>query len=177
MTRADQLRFFLAHPPASLGGLVGAPDELPDYPFDGHGGDSIDAVFRLECPCGCDEFRSQGHAGEDGTLPPITVTCEECGRATVLFDPRLHGFDGAVGNNAGLHPTSGEPVDLQAEDNDEVESPCALYVRFEYPTDLFGGGAPPAWKGREQELYSWITLVGLMDELGELGTLFEYECA
>lgn len=59
----EQICAFRSKPPESLRGLVCEPAELPDYPFDGHGGEHIDVVFRLECKCRCSEVRSQGSDG------------------------------------------------------------------------------------------------------------------
>jgi hypothetical protein len=51
-----------------------------------------------------------------------------------------------------------------------------LYTRFEFPTDLFGGNFPE-FAGREQDLFTWFTLVGSCVACGQWLGFADVECA
>jgi hypothetical protein len=165
----EQLAYYRSHPPKALESLrVRALDQV-DFTFDGHG-EPINAIFEVTCPCGGGKFVAVGNwDGEDDVEPPITLECAECERDHVVFDEALHGHERAVGN-AYCPP---DDRDLAPVELGEAIAPYEIVVRFELPSDVLGD---PAYSGREQEHFTWISILARTEE-GELRLLFERECA
>lgn len=153
--------------PRALEGLLALPAELPDHPFEGHG--HVDnLIFEVICPCGCDAFDVNALLVEQ-PIPPVMLTCSECGTRRICFDPNHDGYDGVVGNYQVPPPTSASRTTLM------VDTP--LWIRFEFPPELLEAGAPQPWRGREADLYSWFSLVALDQKTNKLRTVFDWDCA
>lgn len=163
----DQLRHYAAHPPSCLASLRCHPTEIPDVPLDGHG-EPVNVAFALACPCGGRAFTVIGHLVE-GELPepPITLECGACASEHLIFDAGRHGYDGTLAG--GDFDPEGDAEELCWDD---LEPPHEVIVRLEYPSDLLGD---PQWRGREHEIFSWITVLGCGS--GRPTLLFDYECA
>jgi hypothetical protein len=167
---AEQPAFYNSHPPRVLEGLTCTPFEPPlDFEFDGHG-EPVNAVFALACPCGNRRFTVVAHFDDDEIRSPITIECSACERDQVIFWSGKHGYDAEVSPGE-VQEVDEWPEGLVAED---IEAPHEVIVRFEYPSDHLGD---PEWKGREPELFSWITIAARDPETGKLGFLFDEECA
>jgi hypothetical protein len=168
---AEQRAFYDSHPPRALAGLTCAPIEPPaGFKFDGHG-EPVNAVFTLACPCGNKLFMVSAWFKDDEVRAPISVECSECDRDQEIFMSGRHGFDGELNPFESRAEDDEFPDDLVPQD---VEAPHEVIIRFEYPSDHLGD---PQWKGREQDLFSWITIVARDAETGELSFLYDEECA
>jgi hypothetical protein len=165
----QQPTFYNNHPPRALDGLTCTPVEPPDWKFDGHG-EPVNAVFELACPCGSKLFTVISAFDEDGAKPPIAVACSGCASERVVFDASKHGYDGALGNHE-PDESIGEIDDLVSE---EIGAPHHVLVRFEFPSDVLGD---EEWRGREQDLFSWVTILARDPATGHLAFLFDAECA
>ena len=163
----EQVAFYRAHPPRALDGLTARPVELPDHPFDGHG-EPVNVAFELGCECGCATFCATGWVNDDDEIgPPVTLYCDACEREHEIFDPARHGYDAEISEGAS-EDTEGHPDDFP-----EPDPPYGVIVRFELASDVLGDDE---WKGREQEVFTWITIVARSPD-GTLTTLLDWECA
>jgi hypothetical protein len=169
---ADQPAHYAAHPPSALAPVRATAIELPDHPFDGHG-EPVNVAFAVSCPCGGKQFVALGYWSDDEErfTSPITLECATCETLHEIFDIRMHGFDGAVGNNRSLEPPPPETIDAIPC---ELDEPYEVIVRFEFPSDHLGD---PDLDADASDLFSWITVVGRDAESQRLVTLFEDECA
>jgi hypothetical protein len=158
----EQLGFYRSHPPRALASLVCTPVDV-DWRFDGHG-EPVNSVFGLACGCGGKQFWVLAPLNE-GDVPysPVVLECDGCDSQYIVFDGSKHGWDGELGSHSANDDHV--PVDLA--------EPSEVIVRFEYPSDVLGDDE---WKGREQDLFSWITLL-VRNDKGQLGMVFEQECA
>jgi hypothetical protein len=168
----EQPAFYGSHPPRMLDGLTCAPIEPPrppEFTFDGHG-ERVNAVFVLACPCGSRLFTVVCYFDDGEISSPIQVECAACDRDQTIFWTGKHGYDAEVSPETPQE--EGEfPETLACE---EIPAPHEVLVRLEYPSEQLGD---PEWKGREQDLFSWITIVARDPKTGELGFLFDEECA
>lgn len=165
---ADQLVFYDAHPPRCLDGFACAPITLPELLFDGHG-EPVNSIFELACACGGKRFTVLGHVENNVIASPIELECADCDATRLVFDARKHGWNGALGLNG--HWEVGDQVE---ELGDVIEAPHHVIVRFEHGSETLGDAE---WKDREQDLFNWITVVARDPETGELGIVFDDECA
>lgn len=169
---ADQLAHYRSHPPSALRELRVTPIESIDWQFDGHG-EPVNSIFELACPCGSKLFTPTCglDIGEDGNAvgPPIGVECAACDAAAVVFDPSEHGWNAIMcGERYDAPVVTG---DLEGE---VVEAPHEIVVRFEHGSEDLGN---PELAGREQDVFSWFTLLARDPQTQELEQLFEWECA
>ena len=174
----DQAEYFRTHPPRCIAGFTATPTELPDVQFDGHG-EPHNPVFSLACSCGSRHLKVHGHRWSDPDsgrvllVSPLSAECAACGRHTDLFDAGIHGWDGELGNSLERR-AEGEPV---VDDCGRCGQQVAeLFTRFEYPADLFGGNSPE-FAGREQDLFTWFSLVGRCCACGQMLGFANVECA
>jgi hypothetical protein len=165
----DQLSYYHAHPPRCLEGLTCTPARLTDFAFDGHG-EPVNALFQVACPCGSELFTSLAHREDGEFVPPIHLECDGCAATRVIFDPRHHGYDGALGNN-GSREVPAELAELGLSD---VDLPHPVIVRFEFASEILGDDQ---WAGRERDLFTWITILARSVDGEEVVQLFDYECA
>jgi hypothetical protein len=176
-TMMDQGDYFRTHPPRCIAGFTATLVELPEVEFDGHG-EPHNPVFALACRCGSRQLKVHGYrwvhdSGRVFLLSPLAAECAACGQRTELFDAGTHGYDGEL-SHSGARRAEGEPVvdDCGACGEQVVE----VFARFEYPTDLFGGGYPE-FAGREQDLFTWFSLVGRCCACGQMLGFADAECA
>ena len=169
-----QVAFYRAHPPSVLAGpaITCAAIDLSDFKFDGHG-EPVNSIFELACSCGNKTFTVQGLVENGEALSPIELDCHGCEALHVVFDARKHGYDGALGHTG----NDADEVDWDAIEELQIEgidAPYQVIVRLEYPSDVLGD---EQWKSREHDLFSWITILARDPASGEVGLLFDHECA
>jgi hypothetical protein len=170
---AEQLAHYRAHPPRALAGLRVTPIDL-DFTFDGHG-EPINAIFEVACPCGCAQFTVSGGLDDDEIRDPIELECDECEEVYVVFNGKEHGYDGEQRNAGDDYP---EPDDYNELHPTEFEAPHEIVVRFEFGSEELGNPDGAAkWRGREQDLFTWFTLLARNAETKEIAFLYDSECA
>lgn len=167
----DQLTYYRAHPPRALQSLQAKPCEA-DWQFDGHG-EPVNVVFELTCPCAGTLFNVSCGVDEDGTpCAPIRLECSACEMEHEIFDAEEHGYDAELNDTPHEEPPAHD--DLESD----IEAPHEIVVRYEYPSEqLADPKGDIAWRGREQELFSWFTLLGRDPASKRLTFLYESECA
>jgi hypothetical protein len=169
---AEQLTFYRTHPPRALGELCATAIEQTDWKFDGHG-EPVNSIFELACPCGSKLFTATcGVAtSDDGNevSPPIGIECDACEATFEIFDPGEHGWDAVMCGDGFDEPEGYD--DLEGND---VHAPHQVVVRFEHASDTLGD---PELAGREQDVFTWFTLLARDPETQRLEQLFEWECA
>jgi hypothetical protein len=194
----DQASYFRSHPPRCIAGFTARPSELPGVEFDGHvsmsqlnfevpPGVTIDApehinpAFALSCQCGGDRhyvhcYRWVNAAFNNAvvTLSPLVLECAACGKMTELLDTDVHGYDSELGHGSATVRAQGERVLFECPACGR--QPLEAFVRFEYPDDLFDGDWPE-FAGREQELFTWFSLVGRCAQCSQRLPVADFECA
>jgi hypothetical protein len=193
----DNASYFADHPPRCVVGFKTRRVELPGVVFDGHasapppradvtgvqieGRQHFNLVIQLLCTCGCGAHHALGHYWRNPDhdnvsvfVSPLALRCAECGKITELFDSDIHGYDAEIGAPPTNHRGEGErsefacakcgPTGLQA------------IARFEYSDDLFESGFEQ-FRGREQDVFSWFSLVGKCSGCGRLLDIADFECA
>lgn len=164
----EQVAHYRAHPPRCLDGLRATPIDV-DWKFDGHG-EPVNTVFELACACGGSQFVAMCYADDhEEVCSPISLHCGACDAVYEIFDSGEHGYDGEAGDLPGDEGDG--PYDLETR---EVDEPFEAVVRFEYPSDHLGDAQ---WAGREQDLYSWFTLLARDPATKKLEHLYDVECA
>jgi len=173
-TPADQNAYYASHPPAAIAGLRPVPVNLGGMAFEGHGSE-INAIFELTCECGNKGFHVLAHDGDEWVVDPVYVRCSACARQTVIFDARTQGYDGALGH---LPETPLPTTALQELSADGIgPAPYRVAVRYEYTDDVLADPDFADWKGREAELFTWLTVIvrPLSGDAAE--SVFDQECA
>ena len=103
----------------------------------------------------------------------VRCRCSSCGRSSVLFDSRLHGYDAV---------TAKEPAEAQDDVlyfRQRTRNPVRLHVEIENDPDLETFRANTDLDFDEDqyaEAFSWITIRSV-SPLGKKKVLFEYETA
>jgi hypothetical protein len=195
MDLREQATYYCSHPPRCISGFVAEPVRLRNYEFDGHasapseptpgsiieGGQQLNCVFLLVCACGCEEHRIVGYwwrnpdfRNELVFLSPLTLKCNSCGKETELIDTDRHGYDAEIGGIVATARSKGERSEYSC-------SHCGprgmnVIVRFEYPDDLFGA-VRETFRGREQDLFTWFSLIGKCPGCTRLLAVTDFECA
>jgi hypothetical protein len=193
----DQLAFYRNHPPRCVAGFKAQPVEMPNVTFDGHasvspldtegsgtkieGCEHVNPVFRLFCTCGCDSHFVIGYNwhnpdcnNEAVFLSPLSLRCSDCGKVTVLFDSDIHGYDAEACSMSTCCRAEGERAEFACDRCGPRQA--QVFVRFEYPDDLLGPEFDK-YRGREQDLFSWFTLVGKCSGCGRFIEVADFECA
>ena len=177
--RTNKLAYYRSHPPRCIAGFKAQPVELPGVAFDGHG-EEFNPVFTLLCTCGHGKHFVLGHYWRNPDwhnallfVGPFAIRCGACGKVTELFDSAIHGWDGELGHSASYRG-EGERAEFSCDR-------CGLqqvqvFARFEYPGDLLGPGNEE-FRGREQDLFSWFSLLGKCAGCGRLLEVSDCECA
>lgn len=172
----EQVAHYLAHPPSGFSCMRLTPTSLPDYPFDGHG-EPVETVFSMQCNCGGKRFTLLTYVevdeGEAWEMDPFSAICGDCRESRIIFDFRSHGYDGALGHNSWKGEPTGDPVELKSAALGP--GPWEIIVRFEYGSDVLGSKDFPDWVGKEQDLFTWMTIVGKLGD--QVATVLEWECA
>jgi hypothetical protein len=90
-----------------------------------------------------------------------------------LLDTDAHGYDAELGN--GTATVRGQGARVVFECPRCGRKPLQAFVRFEYPDDLFEGDYP-GFAGREQELFTWFSLVGRCSQYSQVVPVADFEC-
>jgi hypothetical protein len=107
-------------------------------------------------------------------LSPLATRCEACQRVTELIDTDRHGYDAEIGAIVATKRGEGDRVDYLCEECGR--KPLRLWARFEYSDDLFDREISE-FHEREQELFSWFSLVGQCSGCSRLLSVADFECA
>jgi Zn finger protein HypA/HybF involved in hydrogenase expression len=202
-TLVQQVDYFNQHPAHCLSEFAVQPDSLADIEFDGHGFsgrcpdglvENPNIVFRVKCRCGGAQhiIVAESAASEISYYQSLVLAdryylkCATCGKQPLLFNPALHGYnaelmqmEGVTDDDAGA---SNGTESNRPSTTANAECGCTncgshnleVFTRFEYPSDLFEDAA---FADREQEFFSWFTVVGKCPECSTLNTLVDFECA
>jgi hypothetical protein len=193
----NQLAYYRSHPPTCIAGFKAQAVNMPGVTFDGHaspsqlgknalsvrieGPEHINPVFWLRCDCGCDSHFILGHQWRNPDygnvavfLSPLALRCNKCGKTTELFDTAIHGYDAELCAFASSHRGEGERTEFICEKCGPRET--QVFVRFEYPDDLLQSEFDK-YRGREQDLFSWFSLIGKCAGCGRLIEVTDFECA
>jgi hypothetical protein len=178
----NQIEYYDTHPPRCIAPFAADLGDFDDWHFDGHGSGHINPVFRLSCSCGSDRhvvfvypWTNPDDPGQMVILGPITLQCVSCKKKTVLIDTAVHGYDSELGNGSAMMRGDGtpEPVECAACDmNKDYE----VFVRFEYPDDLFSE-VFREFEGRQQDLFTWFSLVTRCPKCSGMSPVADFECA
>ena len=165
--------------------------ELPGIRFDGHGAPT-QSIFRLRCTCGGESFRVRGtfyakdYKGDPLNFfgDPLELICQSCGREQLLFDAAKDGYNPEIDAAEDLvRPPSRRRNESEAPRVEYGCSKCGgramhIWTRFEHVADTCEDSfAESLSEGREQDFFSWFTLVGRCAKCGTLQTVTEFECA
>jgi hypothetical protein len=191
----NQAEYFQNNPPRCISGFIAKSVELPDAKFDGHTSMSqikaskptpieapehINPVFALLCKCKNNRFYVHCYrwVNPDNdslvTLSPLVLECDVCRRKTDLLDTNVHGYDSELG--CGSCTMRGQGNQVVFECPTCGKQPVDVFVRFEFPDDLFREDFPEA-AGREKDLFSWFSLYGTCSKCSQLLEVADFECA
>jgi hypothetical protein len=171
--------------------------EMPGIAFDGHmspsrlntdtsgvkieGPEHFNTIFRLLCTCGCDSHLILGHYWRNPDfqnvlvfVSPIALCCSVCGKVTELFDTAIHGYDAEVVGIPSSYRGEGKRTEFVCDKCGPRQ--VQVFARFEYPNDMVGSEFDE-YRGREQDLFSWISLIGKCADCGRMIEVAEFECA
>lgn len=173
--------YFEQRPPRCLDGFGVSPTKIAGYAWDGHG-EPVNAVFVLNCACGHGHFHVLGHYVKNSSpkrewtvfVGPIGLKCDSCEKVTELIDTDSHGYDAELGHGSVTLSGQGERVPFACE-KCGVKA-MEIIVRFEYTPDVLGEDFSD-FRGREQDLFTWFTLLGRCEGCDKLLTVTEFECA
>ena len=164
-------------PPRCLAGFQPQPAELPGVRFDGHN-QPLNKVFHLRCACGSDHSVALGYPvvnrGVSVFVGPLALRCATCGETTELIDTEIHGYDAELGHGSATVRGKGERQPYACP-TCGVE-PMVPYVRFEHSDEVLSDSTGE-FTGREQDLFSWFSLVGRCDKCQQVITVTDFECA
>lgn len=103
-------------------------------------------------------------------------------KAALVFDPRLHGYDVELDHFSPEFEATATPRDFQCPTC--TASRFTLIARFEYPADLLAAlesgtdtGYEGRFRGKEQDLFTFFTLIGRCTGCNTLVTIATCECA
>jgi hypothetical protein len=196
---SEQILYFRQHPPTNLKELTLQPAIVPDIAFGGHGFSgkfpdglikNMDIVFKAQCPCGGSIFTIQAKSEHDEInyyqslviAEQYFFSCSSCGKQSLLFDPMQHGYNPEVSR---LEEWSDDELELPVSKLEVPEKVCCacatcqenemeLIIRLEYHNDLIGY---EAFAGREENFFSWFSVVGKCSNCSELNLFIDCECA
>jgi hypothetical protein len=177
----NQAEYYETHPPRCIAGFAAESGDLADWQFDGHGSDHINTVFLLTCSCGSDghfvfvhPWTNPDDPSQMVLLSPIALQCAACKKLTELIDTAVHGYDAELG--LGSTTMRGEGVREQLECGGcDLKKVFQVFVRFEYPDDLFDDFKDR--QGRQQDLFTWFSLVAKCVECSAMSPVADFECA
>ena len=193
----DQLQHYRSHPPRCIKGFVATPTELPDVEHEGHASLSelkasmpeteIDApehcnpLFALACACGSKLHTVHGYRWTDPSgevlptlLSPLSLKCAGCKKSTVVYDSGIHGYNAELGHGPNTMRAEGELVIDTCMDCEGTA--MEVMARFEYPDDLLNGDFED-FAGREQDLFTWFSLMGTCSKCRQTMGFTDLECA
>jgi hypothetical protein len=193
----DQQAFFKSHRPRCIADFVARPIELPNVKFDGHarpslydanstsavieGPDYVNPVYSLSCTCGginhfihCFRWRNPDYHDQLVHLSPIDLRCAECDKKSLLFDSDVHGYDAELGHGSATVRGEGDRVVFECPTCGR--QPLEALVRFELGGDIFDDSFKQ-FAGRQQDLFSWFSLVGKCSSCSRMFEVADFECA
>lgn len=194
----EQVGYFRGHPPECLAGFRSRSIELPGFVFGGHGSGLsvedyekcrklfhapklVNPIFALSCGCGAETFRIHGYLGANPDLGgdvmllgPLVLGCTSCRTMTDLMDTAAYGFDARMGHGSPYPCSEGDRAVYACPDCGEEA--LEVFARFEFPDYLFDGSLPK-FIGREEELFSWFTVVARCQRCSQLLNVADFECA
>ncbi len=174
----EHANYFLKHPPRCIRAFLcnradesGNPNLTPE---------SLYSSFDLECPCGNPAVRVLGYnwtnpdSGQSVFIGPIRTHCENCTATELVFDIRHHGYDAELGNGCWSARGEGEPeayrcIQCSAEK-------FAVNAFLDFTDDLFDDGFEDM-RGRECDLFHWVSITGACADCGTKQLICDYECA
>ena len=176
----DQLAYYRDHSPRCARHFATSIADLVGVVWDGHG-EELNTVFATACRCGNPYHRVHGYKWRNPdfddaevVLSPIELTCTVCGLCNALIDTDIHGYDSELGNESTNVRAQGVRAELNCEKCDA--SALEIFVRFEYPPDLFDGDFDD-FSGGKEDLFTWVTVAARCSGCAALSTLVEFECA
>ena len=193
----EQLNYLRNHPPRCIAGFKVRPVTMRGVVFDGHaspsqlnsdasgvkieGAEHTNPVFWLVCTCGHDTHFILGHYWRNPDyhnvpvfVSPLALRCSDCGKVTEIIDTDIHGYDAEIGAIPTNYRGEGERAEFACDMCGPSE--FQAFARFEYSSDLFERKSDK-FRGREQDLFSWFSLVGKCAGCGRLLSVADFECA
>lgn len=197
MELRDQADYYWNRPPRCIAGFVAKPAELSGHPFDGHaspqmikakvpgvvidGSELLNTVFLLACTCGHEQHHVTGYHWRNPDyhnklvfLSPLVLRCASCSKETEVIDTDRHGYDAELGGIVATARWKGDRGEYQCEQC-SLQAFCVC-VRFEYGDYLFDSDFE-CYRGRQQDLFSWFSLVGKCIGCCRLLSITDFECA
>jgi hypothetical protein len=194
----NQLEYYRTHLPRCIAGFTAKPAELPDVQFDGHPSlselqakfpgvpiqapEHINTLFLLSCMCGSDKHYVFAHPWTNPEQPdqflflsPLVLQCVGCKKLSELIDTAVHGYDAELGNGSATMRGEGKREEVECGGCD-LHKVLQVFVRFEYPDDLLTEDVKE-YEGRQQDLFTWFSLVAQCAKCGSLLPVADYECA
>lgn len=196
---SEQILYFRQHPPTNLKELTLQPISFTDISFDGHGFSgkfpdglvkNMDIVFKALCPCKGSTFTIQAASEHEeiNYYQSLVIAeqyffrCNSCGKQSLLFDPMQHGYNPEVSRLEEWRDEESELLVSKLEVPEKVWCACTncgenemeLIIRLEYHNDLIGY---KAFARREEEFFSWFSVVGKCSNCSALNLFIDCECA
>jgi hypothetical protein len=138
-------------------------------------------TFALQCQCSsnrhfvhCYRWVNPDYNNAVVTLSPLVLECTACAKISELLDTAVHGYDSELGHGSATARAQGKRVVFECQDCGR--QPLEAFVRFEYPDDLFDSNFPE-FAGRQQELFTWFSLVGRCARCLHILRVADFECA
>ena len=183
------------HPPRCLAKFVVSAVDLPGVQFDGHAAfpptpkppsrfkviepGYFNPIFEISCPCRKKNFYVHCYLWENPSFPglvtlsPLVLECATCGTKSDLFDSDSHGYDAELNQMPASARAKGNRAVFECESCGR--QPLTIFARFELPDSVFE--ECPEFKGREQDLFTWFSLVGRCIECNQYIHVADFECA
>jgi hypothetical protein len=120
------------------------------------------------------EFPGRNPDHHNMLVSPLALRCSACAKVSELFDTALHGYDAEAGGISAACRGKGERSEFACGTCGPWQ--MQIFVRFEYSDDLLERKINE-YRGREQDLFSWFTLIGKCAGCGRLIEVADFECA
>jgi len=92
-----------------------------------------------------------------------------------MIDTAIHGYDAELGHGSATMRGQGTRDELECGGCD-LKKEFQIFVRFEYPDDLFGDDFKDM-QSRQQDLFTWFSLVAKCVSCCSMLPVADYECA
>ncbi len=142
--------------------------------------DSLFSSFDLSCPCGNAAVKILGFnwmnpdSGESVFIGPISARCDKCSSTHEIFDIQHHGYDAELGNGCWSARGEGDPDEYLCSECSGDE--FAVNVFFDFTDDLFEDDFEEV-RGRECDLFHWVSITGTCAKCDSKQLVCDYECA
>ena len=180
--------FFKTHPPRCLAGFTAELTDFPEHDglelqsrLDDGDPESLTPTFVLSCECGSRRHFVHGYQWTNPELDdterfisPIDLKCGDCGKKTDLLDTNIQGYDAELGHGSMTARGKGEPAEFACPTCGRTS--LEVFVQLEYPDDLFEED-DEEFAGREQDLFTWVSLFGRCAGCSQLLEIADFECA